>query len=160
MRQFILLSGLCLLSACSGDNLDSPIKTCKSVTSVLLGTQIPTTVQESQQQANEKQIVNLKFQLSDQKRQMDVNCTYNPATVGEDSEVELFGKFERTPSLVTINGQSVPRRALFNAINQATVNAGQEVVKDVNKIGVEMLNNAKDTSKQMADDVNDFIQKQ
>jgi hypothetical protein len=160
MRQFILFSSLCLLSACSGDNLDTPIKTCKAVTSVLLGAKIPTTVQETQQQTDEKQVVNLSFQGSDQKREININCTYKRAAVGEDSEVELFGKFERTPSLVTINGQSVPRRALFDAINQATLNAGRDVAKDMNKVGVEMFNNAKDTSKQMADDVNDFIQKQ
>jgi hypothetical protein len=160
MRQLILLSSLCVLSACSGDNLDTPIKTCKSVTSVLLGTQIPASVQETQQQTDEKQIVSLNFKLSDEKREINVHCTYKPAAVGEDSGVELFGTFERTPSIVTINGQSVPRRTLFNAVNQATLNAGRQVAKEVNNVGLDMLNNAKDTSKQMADDVNEFIQKQ
>lgn len=160
MRKILLLSGLCLLTACSGDNLDTPIKTCKSVTSVLLGTQIPATVQETQQQTDEIQTVILNFQLSDEKKNIKAVCTYKTAAVGEDSEVELFGKFERVPSKVTINGQVVPQRTLFDAINQATVNAGSQVAKDVNKKGLEVINDAKEAGKGMANEVNDFIQKQ
>jgi hypothetical protein len=160
MRQIILLSGLCLLTACSGDNLDTPIKTCKSVASVLLGSQIPATVQEAQQQTDAAQTVILSFQLSDQKKDIMVICGYSPAPVGQEADEGLFGKFERVPSSMQINGQAVPRQALFDAVNQATVNAGRQVAKDVNKEGLEMMHNAKDAGKKMADGVNDFIQKQ
>jgi hypothetical protein len=160
MRQLLLLSGLCLLSACSGDNLDTPIKTCKAVASVVLGYQIPATTQEKQQKSDKKQMITLSFQAADEKQAVNVACTYKLALVGEDSEVELFGQFERVPSIMIINGQSVPQRTLFDAINQATVNAGRQVAKDVNKAGAEILNNAKETGKKVADDVNDFIQKQ
>ncbi len=160
MHKILLLSSLCLLTACSGDNLDTPIKTCKSVAFVLLGAQVPANVQETQQQTDEIQTVTLNFQLSDEKKNIKAICTYKKAPVGEDSGVELFGQFERVPSKMTINGQAVPQRALFDAINQATVNAGRQVAKDVNKKGLEMLNNAKDAGKGMANEVNDFIQKQ
>jgi len=160
MHKILLLSGLCLLTACSGDNLDTPIKTCKSVASVLLGTQIPATIQEAQQETSESQTVILSFELSDEKKKTTAICNYKIAPTGGDSGVELFGKFERVPSRMTINGQVVPQRTLFDAINQATVNAGRQVAKDVNKKGLEMMNNAKEAGKGMADNVNEFIQKQ
>ncbi|HIO92269.1 MAG TPA: hypothetical protein EYG68_05410 [Leucothrix mucor] len=160
MHKIILLSGLCLLTACSGDNLDTPIKTCKSVASVLLAAQIPATAQETQQQTSEAQVVVLNFRLSDEQKDVTVNCIYEPAAMGEDSNVDLFGEFERVPSKMTINGQVVPRRALFDAVNQATLNAGKQVAKDVNQKGLDMINNAKETGKGMANNVNDFIQKQ
>ena len=160
MHKILLLSSLCLLTACSGDNLDTPIKTCKSVAFVLLGAQVPANAQETQQQTDETQTVTLNFQLSDEKKNIKAICTYKKAAVGEDSGVELFGQFEHVPSKMTINGQAVPQRALFDAINQATVNVGRQVAKDVNKKGLEMLNNAKDASKGVASEVNDFIQKQ
>jgi hypothetical protein len=160
MRQIILLSGLCLLTACSGDNLDTPIKTCKSVASILLGSHIPATVQEAQQQTDVAQTVILSFQLPNQNKDTMVICNYSLAPVGQETDEGLFGKFERVPSAMQINGQTIPRQALFDAINQATVNAGRQVVKDANKAGAEILQNAKNTGKKMADDVNDFIQKQ
>ncbi|MCK5918858.1 MAG: hypothetical protein KAG34_10545 [Cocleimonas sp.] len=160
MRKILLLSGLCLLAACSGDNLDTPIKTCKSISSVLLGSDIPATVQETQQQTDETQTVTLNFQLSDEKKNIKTICTYKTAATGEESGVELFGKFERVPSKMTINGQAVPQRALFDAINKATLNAGRQVAKDVNQKGLDMMNNTKEAGKDMASDVNDFIQKQ
>ena len=132
MRQLILLSTLCVLTACSGDNLDSPIKTCQAVTATLLGTQLPETMQTREHESNDTQTVVLDFQLSDQKKTMNVVCTYKPATVGEDSGVELLGKFERVPSGLLINGKSTPREALFKAINKATVTAGKEVAKEAN----------------------------
>lgn len=160
MHKILLLSGLCLLTACSGDNLDTPIKTCKSVTSVLIGEKIPATTEETQQQTDETQTVTLSFQLSDEKKNIKAVCTYKTATVGEDSEVELFGKFERVPSKVTINGQVIPQRTLFDAINQAMLNAGSQVAKEMNKKGLEALHDAKEAGKGMANEVNDFIQKQ
>jgi hypothetical protein len=129
MRQLILCTSLCVLSACSGDNLDNPVKTCKSVTAVLLGSSIPATVQDAQKQTDGKQVVTLNFKLSDAKKKVKVICSYKPALVGEDSEVELFGQYERVPSSVIINGQSVPKRTLFDAINQATLSAGTELLK-------------------------------
>jgi len=158
MRLLILCTSLCVLSACSGNNLDNPVKTCKAVTAVLLGSPIPTTVQETQQQTDDQQVVTLNFQLLDAKKEVTAVCSYKPALVGEDSGVGLFGEFERVPSSVVINGQSVPKRSLFDAINQATLNAGSEVLKDANKAGLEMMNDAKDMGKQMANDVNDVIQ--
>ena len=160
MRQVLLLSGLCFLSACSENNLDTPIKTCKSVASVVLGYQLPATTQEAQQQSDTKQIVKISFQGSDEKQVVNVSCTYKLALVGENSEVELFGKFERVPSIMMINDQAVPQRTLFDAINQATINAGRQVAKEVNKAGLEALDHAKEVGKKAADDVNDFIQKQ
>lgn len=160
MRQLILCTSLCVLSACSGDNLDNPVKTCKSVTAVLLDSPIPVTTQDTQQQTDEQQVVTLNFQLSDAKKDITVVCRYKPALISDDSGVELFGKFERVPSSVIINGQSTPKRTLFDAINQATLNAGGEVLKDANKAGLEMINDAKDMGKKMADDVNDVIQNQ
>ncbi len=171
MRPLLLLTSLSLLSACSGDNLDSPIKTCKEVTTVLLGTQLPSTMQTREHQSDEAQTVVLDFQLSDQKKTMNVVCTYKTAPASDESGEALFGKFERVPSGVLINGKSTSRESLINAIHQATASAGKKAIKDANEAGLEIINKAKTTGKQIADeakttgkqianDVNDFIQKQ
>ncbi|MCK5812759.1 MAG: hypothetical protein KAH03_00805 [Cocleimonas sp.] len=133
MRQLVLLSSLCILTACSGDNLDSPIKTCQAVTAALLGTPLPATMQTRQHESSETQTVMLDFQLSDEKKTMNVVCTYKTALVGEDSGVELIGKFERVPSGLIINGKNTPREALFKAINNATVTAGKKVAQETNE---------------------------
>ncbi len=171
MRNLILLGSLCVLSACTGDDLDTPIKTCQSVTTSLLGTQLPENLQARKHETDKVQTVVLDFRLADKQKNMNVVCTYNLAPVGEDSDIALFGKFERTPSAVLINGKSTSRENLFNAINQATISAGKKAIKETNEAGAEMLNNAKETGtemlqdaketgKKIANDVNDFIQKQ
>ena len=160
MRQLILLTSLCVLSACSGDNLDSPIKTCQSVTASLLGSPLPSTLQVREHQTDKVQTVGLDFQLSDEKKTMNVVCTYQLAPSGDEAGEALFGQFERVPSSVLINGKSISKENLFNAINQATLSAGKKAIKDANEAGLEVINDAKNKGKEMANDVNDLIQKQ
>ena len=171
MRNLILLGSLCFLSGCTGDDLDTPTKTCQSVTATLLGTQLPEKLQTREHQTNEKQTIVLDFQLSNEQKNTNVVCTYKLAPVGENSDIALFGKFERVPSMVSINGKTVSNKELFNAINQTTVNAGKKLIKETNEAGRKMLNNAseagaeilneaKNKGKKIANDVNDFIQKQ
>ncbi len=130
MRQLVLLSSLCvLLSACSGNDLDSPVKTCQSVASILIGSALPSNIQATQKDNSDGQIVILAFQLSDEQREMNVECRYELES-GGDSDTELFGKYEKVPSGMLINGQAVRRPDLIRAINSATVKAGKKVVKE------------------------------
>ena len=132
MRQLVLLSSLCvLLSACSGNDLDSPVKTCQSVASILIGSALPSNIQATQKDNSDGQIVILAFQLSDEQREMNVECRYElESASGGDSDTELFGKYEKVPSEMLINGQAVRRPDLIRAINSATVQAGKKVVKE------------------------------
>ena len=133
MRKLIMMSGFCvLLSACTGDDLDTPIKTCKAVTAILINAQVPATVKAIQKEAEGMQITTLNFNLSDEKKLVNVVCSYKAASEGQEESFDLFGDFERVPSKVTINGNNVPRENLIRAINSATLQAGKKVAKDAN----------------------------
>ena len=133
MRKLIVISGFCvLLSACTGDDLDTPIKTCKAVTAVLINAQVPATVKATQQEKEGMQITTLDFNLSDEKKLVNVVCGYEVASEGQEESFDLFGEFERVPSKMTINGNNVSREDLIRAINSATLKAGKKAVKDAN----------------------------
>ena len=128
-----MISSFCvLLSACTGDDLDTPIKTCKAVTAVLINAQVPTTVKTVQKEAGDMQVTTLDFNLSDEKKLVNVVCSYKATSVEQEESADLFGEFERVPSKMTINGNNVSREDLMRAINSATLQAGKKAVKDAN----------------------------
>ena len=133
MRKLIMISGFCIfLNACTGDDLDTPIKTCKAVTAVLINAQVPATVKATQQETGDMQVTTLDFNLSDEKKPVNVVCSYKVAFVGQEASSDLFGKFERVPSKMVINGNNVTQEDLIRAINSATLQAGKKALKDAN----------------------------
>ncbi len=133
MSKLVMVGSLCaLLSACSGDDLDTPIKTCKAVTAVLINAQVPEAVKATQQVAGDMQSVTLDFNLSDEKRLVNVVCGYKKASVGEEEGSDLFGDYERVPSKMTINGNNVSPQDLIKAINSATFQAGKKALNEAN----------------------------
>ncbi|RTZ63968.1 MAG: hypothetical protein DSZ29_06210 [Aquificaceae bacterium] len=133
MRKLIIVSSFCfLLSACTGDDLDTPIKTCKAITAVLIHAQVPETVKATQKETGDVQVTTLDFNLSDEKETVNVVCSYKLAEVGQEASEDLFGKYERVPSKMVINGNNVVQKDLMRAINTATLQAGKKALKDAN----------------------------
>lgn len=132
-----------LLSACSGGHdLDSPIKTCKTVANQLLPFSVPNNaLSELIEDEASKLTVILDFAAPANNRPVQLVCTYDFEDLGPDVE----GEFSNTPTGMTINGQSVARRDLFQAVNLATYATGEKVVKEGAQVVSETMNRINDS---------------
>lgn len=132
-----------LLSACSGGHdLDSPVKTCKTVANQLLPFAIPdNALGEVIEDEARKLTVVLDFAAPTSNRPVQLVCTYAFEDLGPDVE----GEYSNTPTGMTINGQTVARRDLFQAVNLATYATGEKVVKEGAQVVSDTMQRINDT---------------
>lgn len=121
------------LTACGQHGLDSPISTCKSVTTALAGGQELVWHKELQTEKSGEEIrVTLEVSLAGQAQTgvAQVVCIYGPNSDDMDYN-NAFGDYANTPTTLLINGQPVPQGDLMQAVNLATVNTAKAISQDV-----------------------------
>lgn len=144
MYKFLLpiFAAVGVLGGCSGGHdLDSPIKTCKTVANQLLPFTIPNNALAEQIDDDaRKRTVILDFEAPTNQRPVQLVCTYDFEDLGPDVE----GEYSNTPTGMTINGQSVARRDLFQAVNIATYATGEKVVQEGAQVVSDKMNQIND----------------
>lgn len=140
MQKWLILAVLTgLFAGCSGHNLDSPIKTCKTVTAVLAGNKAVIWHGEQQTEQSGVQLqVTLDFRLEDQPETQlsQAVCIYGLSSENMDYRISM-GEYSNVPTKLLINGQPIPDMDLVQAINRATVDTakaiGQETLQKLNR---------------------------
>lgn len=140
MRKLVVLTSVFMLASCSGGHgLDSPIKTCKAVTSVLAGDKSVVWHGEKQTEQTGVQLqVTLDFALVGQAdgEISQAVCIYGLSSPDMDYR-NAMGEYANTPTAMMINGMSIPDSDLVQAVNRATADTaqgiGQEALDKINE---------------------------
>lgn len=139
MQKWLMLAvSTGLFAGCSGHNLDSPLKTCKTVTAVLAGNKAVIWHGEKQTEQSGVQLqVTLDFRLEDQPESQlsQAVCIYGLSSQDMDYR-NAMGEYANVPTKLLINGQPIPERDLVQAINRATADTaktlGEEALQKLN----------------------------
>lgn len=132
MHKLLLGVGLLLLGACSGGHsLDNPIKTCKAVTATLAGGK--GIIWHAEKQTEQKGVqlqVTLDFALVGQPagELSQSVCVYGLSSQDMDYR-NAMGEYANTPTSMMINGMPIPTNDLVQAVNRATVESVQEIIR-------------------------------
>jgi hypothetical protein len=132
MRKLCLMLFIDGLVACSGEHaLDNPIKTCKTVTTVLAGDKGVIWQGEKQMEQKGVQLqVTLDFILVGQApgEVSQAVCVFGQSS--QDMDVRnTLGEYANTPTSMMINGMPIPTNDLVQAVNRATANTANSILQ-------------------------------
>ncbi|MFN3786745.1 MAG: hypothetical protein ACK4RS_07885, partial [Thiothrix sp.] len=123
MQKWLIFTAVAgVFTGCSGHNLDSPLKTCRTVTAVLAGNKAVIWHGERQTEQTGVQLqVILDFRLEDQPETQlsQAVCVYGLSSQDMDYR-NAMGEYVNVPTKLFINGRPIPDQDLMQAINRAT----------------------------------------
>lgn len=139
MRNGVVLLTIAGLAACSGHNLDTPIKTCKAVMGTLAaGKELVWHGERQEEQKDVQLVVTLEFRFADQPADQvsQAVCIYGLSSPDLDYRLAM-GEYSNVPTKMLVNGKPIPDWDLVQAINRATVDTakaiGQETWQKLNR---------------------------
>lgn len=133
MRRLLGLT-LGILAGCSGGHpLDDPIKTCKAVTLALTGDSVWHSEIQTEQKGVQLQVT-LDFTVAGAApgEMSQAVCIYGLSSQDMDYR-NAMGEYANTPTSMVINGMPVPRDALMQAIDRATLDAASQLLDGKSK---------------------------
>jgi len=121
---------IALLSACSGSGEDVRVTLCKDIVRLQLGGESPTwTGVSTRTPGHEPAAINLSWAGGAAVCRYDYNAVDDTAMALSDP----LSSYSASPSSVTINGQSLSRPALADAIKRAMIGQARGAVDSVKK---------------------------
>jgi len=130
------ISAAFLVAGCSNSREDVRVTLCKDIVSVQIGSSVEMTGTSTQAKGQQQAAVRVNF--SAQGRAGQAVCYYDHDAV-EDTALNLsepLSAFSTSPSAVVIDGRKLSRRDLAEAVKQAMLKQGGELLERAKK-GIE-----------------------
>lgn len=131
----IVFAAALMLSACSGSGEDVRVTLCKDMVSVKLAGTEPLNWTEAATETRGKEYAAVKLSWSGPGGQGTASCYYDYDAV-DDTALALadpLSPFSTSPSKMLLNGSTLSRPALAEAVRQAMVKQGRSLIDSAKK---------------------------